>query len=124
MKLLLDTHAFIWWRAESKRLKAPARRAIAAADEVFVSAASAWEVAIKTALGKLRLPGPFEPAVVESGFRELPVSFRHTSLLLTLPLHHADPFDRLLAAQAAAEALTLVTHDRVFRPYALPTIWT
>lgn len=101
-----------------------ARKAIADSDGAFVSAASAWEVAIKIALGKLRIPGPFAAAVEASRFGELAISFRHATLAGALPAHHSDPFDRMLVAQAMSENLTLVTHDRAFSPYGVAVIWT
>ncbi|MBA2457333.1 MAG: type II toxin-antitoxin system VapC family toxin [Gemmatimonadales bacterium] len=118
MRLLLDTHVLICWD-EGRRLSAPARRAITDADEVFVSAASAWEVAIKVGLGRLRPTRTVEDAVEESGFAELPVTFQHASRVAFLPPHHRDPFDRLLAAQAEVEGLTLVTRDPAFEPYEI-----
>jgi PIN domain nuclease of toxin-antitoxin system len=124
VRLLLDTHVFLWWRERSPRLEEEALRAIAGADVVLVSAASAWEIAIKSALGKLRLPGPLEPAVEESGFSRLPIEFRHAAAVEALPPHHGDPFDRMLIAQALVEGLTLVTHDRHFDPYRVPVLWT
>ncbi len=117
MKLLLDTHVVLWWRTDSARLKLPVRRAIAAADVVWVSAASGWEVAIKQALGKLRLDGSFVEMVADSDFLELPVTLRHAEQLISLPSHHADPFDRILIVQARSEGATIVTHDQQFEPY-------
>ncbi|MBA3498133.1 MAG: type II toxin-antitoxin system VapC family toxin [Gemmatimonadales bacterium] len=121
MSLLLDTHVLIWWD-EGRRLAAAARRAIEDADAVYVSAASAWEIAIKTALGRLRPSRTVEDAVRESGFLELPVTFRHTARVAVLPAHHRDPFDRLLVAQAEVEALTVVTRDPVFGRYPVAVI--
>ena len=121
MNLLLDTHVLIWWD-EGRRLAAEARRAIANADSVYVSAASAWEVAIKTGLGRLRPIRTVEQAVDESGFLELPVTFRHVERVGKLPPHHRDPFDRLLIAQADVEELTLVTRDAVFARYGVGVI--
>ena len=115
--LLLDTHVFLWWRADSPSLSASARSVIATADLVFVSAASAWEAAIKVGLGRLRLPDTFESGVAESGFERLPIGFAHAEEVGELPLHHRDPFDRMLVAQARIERLTLVTHDRRLEPY-------
>lgn len=89
-----------------------------------MSAASAWEVAIKIALGRLRIPGHFAQAVEASRFGELAISFRHAALAGALPAHHSDPFDRMLVAQAMSENLTLVTHDRAFSPYGVAVIWT
>jgi PIN domain nuclease of toxin-antitoxin system len=123
VRLLLDTHVFLWWREASDRIAGDIRNAIASADVVYVSAASAWEVAIKVALGKLAIPGPLGPAVIASRFDQLPITFEHASAVTALPLHHGDPFDRMLVAQARSEGLTLVTHDRRFAPYGLPTVW-
>ena len=131
MRLLLDTQVFIWWRENSPRLGADTREMIAGADLVFISVASAWEVAIKVGLGRLRIPGSFEQGVDESRFSKLPITFSHLPItfshaaaVATLPAHHADPFDRMLIAQAQAEGLTLVTHDRRFEVYRLPIVWT
>ena len=123
MKLLLDTHVVLWWRLDNRRLGTAARRAIATADLVLVSAASGWEVAIKQALGKLTLADPFGALVEDSDFDELPVTLRHAEQLRALPAHHNDPFDRMLVAQAQAEGVTIVTHDRRFRPYDVPVLW-
>ncbi len=124
MRLLLDTHVFLWWRENSPSLQADARRAITEAEIVFVSAASAWEAAIKVALGKLHIPGPFEQGVEDSQFSELPVHFRHTAAVAHLPRHHSDPFDRMLIAQAQAEGLMIVTHNRHFERYPVSILWT
>ncbi len=121
MNLLLDTQVLIWWD-EGRRLAAGARRAIADADSIYVSAASAWEVAIKTGLGRLRPVRTVEQAAEESGFLELPVTFRHAARVSELPSHHRDPFDRLLIAQAEVEQLRLVTRDAVFTMYGVEVI--
>jgi PIN domain nuclease of toxin-antitoxin system len=123
-RLLLDTHVFLWWRADSRMLNRAVRKAIAEAEIVFVSAASAWEAAIKVALGRLEIPASIEAGVVESGFEKLPVGFSHAEAAGALPRHHADPFDRMLVAQAKIEGLTLVTHDRRLAPYEIPILWT
>jgi PIN domain nuclease of toxin-antitoxin system len=123
-RLLLDTHVALWWWANDKRLALTARDAIAEASLVFVSAASAWEIAIKSALGRVRLPRSFAEGVQQGGFIELPVAFSHAAATEFLPTHHADPFDRMLLAQAKVERLVLVTHDRQFEPYGQPVIWT
>ena len=122
MKLLLDTHVVLWWRADSPRLGREARMAIASADVVWVSAVSGWEVAIKQALGKLRLRGQFSALVAAGGLSELALSLRHADRLAELPLYHADPFDRMLIAQASVERLTVVTHDRQFERYDVPVL--
>lgn len=121
VSILIDTHVLIWWD-EGVRLSAQARKAISEAPEVFVSAASAWEIAIKTALGRLRPTRTVEEAVRENGFAELPITFRHAALVTSLPPHHQDPFDRLLVAQAEVEKLTLVTRDHAFEPYGIRVV--
>jgi len=121
--LLLDTHVVLWWRADSRRLGAAARRAIARADVVWVSAVSGWEVAIKQTLGKLRLADSFASMVEASQFTELALTLKHAEQLATLPRHHADPFDRMLVAQAQVEGATLLTHDRQLAPYDVGRIW-
>jgi PIN domain nuclease of toxin-antitoxin system len=123
MRLLLDTHVFLWWRADDRRLGRTAREAIAAADVVFVSAATAWEAGIKSALGRLRYPDTIDAGVEESGFERLPISIAHAERAASLPKHHADPFDRMLVAQSELEDLTLVTHDRALAAYARPIVW-
>ena len=121
MNLLLDTHVLIWWD-EGRRIAAEARRAIKEADTVYVSAVSAWEIAIKTGLGRLRPTRTVEEAASDSGFLELPVTFRHAERVTGLPPHHRDPFDRMLVAQAAVEELALVTRDPVFARYGVALI--
>ena len=96
--------------------------AIREAEEVFVSAASAWEVAIKSALGKVATSRSVSIAAQSSGFTELPVMFRHAEAVASLPSHHRDPFDRLLVAQAHAERLTLVTRDPVMAQYGVKVL--
>jgi PIN domain nuclease of toxin-antitoxin system len=124
VKLLLDTHVVLWWQRDDRRLKRAAREAIAIADIVWVSAVSGWEVAIKSALGRLRLDEPFRALLAADDFTELPLSLAHADALTALPPHHADPFDRALVAQARVEHATLVSHDRAFAPYGVPVIWT
>jgi PIN domain nuclease of toxin-antitoxin system len=114
--LLLDTHAFLWWRLNDPRIES-IRRPVATAQSVLVSSASAWEAAIKQRLGKLRLEAPFERMVSASGFTGLVVTFSHAERLLTLPSHHRDPFDRMLIAQALVEGATIVTNDPQFERY-------
>ena len=120
MRLLLDTHVVLWWRLDSARLKRAVRQRIATADVVWVSAASGWEAAIKQGLGKLRLADSFPWMVEDSDFDELPVTLRHAEQVAALPPHHADPFDRMLIAQARVEGATIVTHDTQFERYDVP----
>ena len=115
--LLLDTHAFLRWRAAPNELGPAAKRSIAQAHSVYVSLASAWETAIKVSIGKLKLDARFEDGVRESGFRPLPIEFRHAEQVIELPGHHRDPFDRMLIAQALVEGLTIVTSDRQIGRY-------
>ncbi|MGE3841140.1 MAG: type II toxin-antitoxin system VapC family toxin [Vicinamibacterales bacterium] len=122
MRLLLDTHVALWWFADARQLGAEPRRAIQRADVVWVSAVSGWEVAIKQSLGKLRLSDAFGALVTASEFTELRLTLAHAERLATLPSHHADPFDRMLVAQAQAEGARLVTHDRRLHAYDVPLI--
>lgn len=117
MRLLLDTPTLLWWFAD-EGLTDQARDAIAdPANLVMVSAASAWEISIKKALGKLAAPDDLEQQVDEGGFKALPISIAHAITAGQLPRHHDDPFDRMLIAQAFAEGLTIVTHDKRFADY-------
>lgn len=122
-RLLLDTHVLLWWHDDSDRIGDDVRREIATADDVVVSAATAWEAAIKVALGKLRLPAPLDDVVRDGGFAALPITFSHAAAVTGLAPHHADPFDRMLIAQSLVEGLTIVTHDRRFAPYGASVIW-
>lgn len=119
MRLLLDTHIFLWAVAGSSLLRPAARRLIEGADEVYVSAASIWEIAIKARLGKIQADAQELGAAIDaSGFLELPVSAAHAAGVARLDLHHNDPFDRLLVAQALAEPLKLLTADEVLAKYS------
>jgi len=115
-RLLLDTHGFLWWKTDDVRLGEAARQDIIDADLVFVSAASAWEVAIKARLSRIELDAEFASGVTDSGFERLLIRFEHAEETRALPDHHRDPFDRMLIAQARVEGLTLVTHDRQHEP--------
>jgi PIN domain nuclease of toxin-antitoxin system len=118
MRLLLDTHVFLWAVMASPQLKAAPRRAIETAEQVFVSSASIWEVAIKSRLGKIDADAQALLAAIEaSGFMELPVNGAHAACVQQLPLHHQDPFDRILVAQALTEPLRLMTADAALAPY-------
>ena len=123
--LLLDTHALIWALSAPRRL--PARVAALLRDpdvDVYVSAVSTWEIAIKSVLGKIDAD---LPAIVRAAraadFDELPVTIAHTARLCVLPAHHRDPFDRLLIAQAIEERLTIVTHDPLVAAYSVARLW-
>jgi len=119
MRILLDTHIFLWAVAGSPLLKAPARRAIESAEQVYVSAASVWEIAIKARLGKIAAdPDELVAAIESSGFVELPVRATHAAAVTTLALHHNDPFDRLLIAQAVTEPLKFLTADAMLLQYS------
>jgi PIN domain nuclease of toxin-antitoxin system len=119
MRLLLDTQVYLWYLADSRKLPAQARRRIASAEDVFVSAASIWEAAIKVVTGKLQAAvEDLTDGIAASGFRELPVSVHHAARVATLPEHHRDPFDRLLVAQAIHEPLHLLTSDAQLARYS------
>jgi len=112
MRVLLDTHIFLWAVTDSRKLKAAARQRMLAADQIYVSAASIWEIAIKARLGKIQGdPEQLALVIEDSGFIELPVSARHAARVAQLPLHHHDPFDRLLVAHARLRRWRLVTAD-------------
>jgi PIN domain nuclease of toxin-antitoxin system len=128
VKLLLDTHAFLWWVEGAPALGRRARAEVSNPDnEVFVSIASCWELAIKLSLGKLRLAQSLERFIPEqltrNGFVLLGVEFRHVARVADLPFHHRDPFDRVLVAQALQDELAIVSADRVFRKYGVTVVW-
>lgn len=122
MRLLLDTHVFIWWRNRQRPLRADVSEALTGAGAVFVSLASAWEAAIKASLGRIRIAENFRAGIVASGFTPLPIEFAHVERIMALPHHHRDPFDRLLIAQALTENLTIVTEDRKLAAYGVPIL--
>ena len=128
MRLLLDTHAWLWWNQDDPALSHAARRAIAnPANECWLSMASAWEMALKISSGKLTLQGELEdflPAqMAENGFVFLPIDVRHVARTVKLPYHHRDPFDRLIIAQALVEELAVVSADAVIAKYGVRRIW-
>ena len=127
MRLLLDTHAFLWFVTGSGRLSARARRALEADDaELVLSAASVWEMAIKAKLGRLTLPAGVEEYIAEKvaeGFVVLPIEWPHAAAVERLPMLHRDPFDRLIVAQSLAERLPLVSADRQFHRYGVKVVW-
>jgi PIN domain nuclease of toxin-antitoxin system len=128
MRVLLDTHVFLWWTSNNPNLSARAREVIANGEnDIYFSAASGWEMAIKAGLGKLQLVEAPERFVAEqineNGFLVLPVSLHHALHILALPPHHRDPFDRMLVSQAQSEGLTIITADSYIRQYEVETVW-
>ena len=128
MKLLLDTHAFLWWVGDTRGLSRKARSAIGSGrNACFVSVASGWEIAVKVSLGNLRIESSLDRFLPEqlaaNGFQPLAIDLKHTARVATLPFHHRDPFDRLLAAQALEEELAMVTADPVFAKYGVRRVW-
>jgi len=119
VRILLDTHVYLWWVADSRSLSTTARKKIAGADAVFVSAASIWEVIIKIGIGKLAAdPVALVRGIAGSGFESLPVPPEHALALSRLRDHHKDPFDRILLAQAITEPLYFLTADRALSVYS------
>jgi len=128
MNVLLDTHTFLWFVLDDARLSAPAKMLIEdPANAVFISPASFWEIAIKVRLGKLELRCSYDDfmdrGIFGNDFAILPIEPKHTSLLTTLPLHHRDPFDRLLVAQASIENVPIVSADALLDAYGVQRIW-
>ena len=127
MRLLVDTHALLWFQAGDKRLSRGARKAMEAPDHsLVISAATVWEMAIKASLDRLHLSAPVDDYIAEKikqGYEVWPVRWEHASRVQLLPWHHRDPFDRLIAAQALLEKCTVVTSDRVFRKYGVDVLW-
>jgi len=118
VRLLLDTHVFLWWLADDDRLKKAERDAIRSPEnDVYLSAASIWEIVIKQGLGRLRVPESASVAALRLGLQPLPITFEHAEATATLPPLHGDPFDRILVAQARTETLTLVSYDTAIRAY-------
>ena len=128
MRLLLDTHTFLWWVNDATELSTKARKAITSVEnQCFLSLASCWEMSIKVSLNKLRLTQPIERFVPEhlaaNEFRLLGIEFSHIARTGALPFHHRDPFDRLLAAQALSEDLAIASADPIFRHYGIKRVW-
>jgi PIN domain nuclease of toxin-antitoxin system len=129
VRLLLDTHAALWWLADDSRLSAPARKAIAAAEEPLLGAGTLFEVAIKASLGKLQAPEEWAEELLAEGFSLLPISLAHARAHRELPYvqlagkSQRDPFDRLLVAQASVEAIPLVSRDPGIAAHGVATIW-
>jgi PIN domain nuclease of toxin-antitoxin system len=124
VRLLLDTHVWLWWLGDDRRLGRRARQALGnPRSEVYVSAASAWEIAIKMSLGKLRVQkADFEAEIAANGFLELPIKTRHALVAGRLAPMHEDPFDRMLVAQARVEDLAVVSADPVFEGYGVSVL--
>ncbi|MCX6579697.1 MAG: type II toxin-antitoxin system VapC family toxin [Candidatus Aminicenantes bacterium] len=127
MRLLLDTHTFIWFINGDKCLSVKARKEISkSSNSKFISIASIWEMAIKISLGKLKINYPFKEVflqIQENGFEILPVIFEHTDLVSQLEFHHRDPFDRLLIAQAIWEKMIIISKDEKFCNYPVKVTW-
>ena len=128
MSYLLDTGVWLWSVWEPARMSRPARDIMAdATQEIYLSAVTSWEVAIKTASGRLQIPEPpatYVPSrMVMQGLRPLPISHQHALAVFGLPMHHRDPFDRLLIAQAVVENMIVLTADGEFRKYDMPLLW-
>jgi PIN domain nuclease of toxin-antitoxin system len=127
VRLLLDTHVLLWSAETPEKLSATARRELEdASNTLFFSAASIWEIAIKISVGKLHLsmsPGQLVESLANSDFTELPVASSHAAKVASIPLHHRDPFDRLLIAQAEIEQLSLVSKDTGLDVYGIRRLW-
>ena len=124
MRLLIDSHAFLWWSEASPHLSLAARGAIAdPTNEVLISVAALWELTIKASSGKLNLPADLETMVASQQFSLLSITFVHLRQLAILPRCHRDPFDRMMVAQALAEGIPIATSDRVFASYGLQIVW-
>lgn len=128
MRLLLDTHVFLWLDSDGERVPGRVREVCEdGANEVFISLASVWEMQIKTALGKMRPPiapvGLVEAYINNATLRALPIALAHIRELGGLPANHGDPFDRMLVAQARQEGLTLVSADKIMREYPVEVLW-
>jgi PIN domain nuclease of toxin-antitoxin system len=127
MKALLDTHTFLWAIAEDKKLSRRARELFVGPSDLWLSVASIWEIMIKVQSSRLPLPSPTGPYVVrklaENRIDVLPISLDHVLRIEGLPLHHRDPFDRILIAQSLEENLPLITADPVFDRYPIQLIW-
>jgi PIN domain nuclease of toxin-antitoxin system len=123
VRVLIDTHVFLWWDQQLRSLSRSLRAAIEdGANDIFVSAASIWEIAIKRESGKLSFDRPIVATVLALGFEILAVTGSHAEYAGALPHHHGDPFDRLIIAQAYLEGMVLGTQDRIMQPYGVATL--
>ena len=124
MKLLLDTHAALWWLGDDERLGSTSADLLDdASNDVLLSATVVWEVAIKRSLGKLKAPDGFASILVGAGATALPLTIAHTEAVERLRWHHRDPFDRMLIAQATVEQAVLVSNDQALAPYGVQLVW-
>jgi PIN domain nuclease of toxin-antitoxin system len=127
MRTLLDTHAFLWAIAGDKRMSQNARRIFVGPSNLSISIASLWEILIKVQVGKLDIPRPAGPYVIdqlaENRIETLPINLDHLLAFERLPMHHRDPFDRILLAQAMEEGWPIMTADPVFKKYPIRVIW-
>jgi PIN domain nuclease of toxin-antitoxin system len=124
VRVILDTHALLWALADDERLSESARNAIVdEANDVLVSVVSAWEMAVKRALGKLQAPGNLEGVIAEAGFTPRLVTFSDCERLATLPPLHRDPFDRMLVCQTLEDGIPIITRDETIPKYGVQTIW-
>jgi PIN domain nuclease of toxin-antitoxin system len=122
MKLLLDTHTFVWW--DNARLPTSVTKRIQRAEAVFLSAVVAWEIAIKSSIGKMTAKGRVADAIADYGFTPLPIHLSHADAVRLLPALHRDPFDRMLIAQALVEDLVIVSADEALSAYKVPVVWS
>ncbi len=127
MKLLIDTHTFLWFISDNRRLIDSARMLLEGDNELLLSTASLWEIAIKNSIGKLTLDSPFEKFIPEqlniNEINVLPIEVKHLAYVISLPFHHRDPFDRLLIAQSIVEKVPIVSVDSKFDSYSIERIW-
>ena len=128
MKVLLDTHTFLWWITDDNRLSSSAREVITNGDnELFLSAATGWEIAVKAQLGRIKLPKEPHSFIAEqlrlNSIQSLPIHMSHALHIYSLPNHHRDPFDRMLIAQAQLEDLLILTMDPQIAMYQIKVIW-
>jgi PIN domain nuclease of toxin-antitoxin system len=124
LKLLLDTHAALWWLSDDARLSQSAARQLSdGANQVLLSAAVVWEVAVKRSLGKLTVVDEYLSLLLGAGARPVEITVAHAAAVEQLPWHHRDPFDRMLVAQAGIERAAIVSRDPAFGPYGVPVLW-
>jgi PIN domain nuclease of toxin-antitoxin system len=124
VRLLIDSHAFLWWRGGSPALSTTARNAISdPSNQVLISIAALWELTIKESTGKLTFTRDLETMVADEGFWVLSITFMHLRRVGTLPRVHRDPFDRMMIAQALAEGIPIATGDRIFTAYGVQIVW-